>query len=158
MTLFPISQVTMSRIKFGYYLGFAFIAAAFIGCASLLGPEWDRQVGTIEIPEVPLPPPIELPDTVEQGVPFASNVVTFGSSSCIRADGAEINVSGLTVHITPYDLVAVTGDCNADLAIHPRNVTLQFEEAGKATVRVHGLTRLGEPTQYEAQLLVIPRD
>jgi len=148
----------MTRIKLAYTLGFAFITAALLGCAGLLGPEWDRQVGTIEIAEATLPPPIELPDTVEQGVPFASSVVTFGSSNCIRTDGAEVNVSGLTAQITPYDLVAVTGDCNADLATHPRNVTLQFEEAGEATVWVQGRTGSGEPAQYEARLLVLPRD
>ncbi len=151
----------MSHLKAAYSLGFAFILATFLGCTNPFGPErqpereWERQVGAIEIGGAQ-EPPIELPDTVEQGVPFASTVVTFGSGNCVRADGADVDVSGLTAHITPYDLVAITGVCTDDLAPYPREVTLQFDEVGEATVWVHGRTLLGEPTQYEAQLLVLP--
>jgi hypothetical protein len=147
----------MIRLEFVYSLSSAFIVATLLGCASLVGPErtWERQVGVIEIGG-DQPPPIELPDTVEQGVPFATSVVTFGSSTCVRADGAEVNTSGLTAHIIPYDLVAVTGVCTDDLAPYPREVTLQFDEAGEATVRVLGRTLLGEPAQYETRLLVLP--
>lgn len=153
------SKVALNLPNSAYSLGCAFIMAAFLGCTSPFGAErqWERQVGTIEIGGTQ-EPPIQLPDTVEQGVPFASTVVTFGSGSCVRADGADVNVSALTAHITPYDLVATTGSCTRDLAAYPREVTLQFDEVGEATVWVHGRGLQGEPTQYEAQLLVLPGD
>jgi len=149
----------MNRFKFAYSLGFAFTLAALVGCASLLGPErqWERHIGVIDFGGGP-PSPIDLPDTVVQGVPFVSTVTTFGSGNCVRADGADVHVSGLTAHVTPYDLVAVTGVCTDDLAPYPREVTLQFDEAGEATVWVHGRTVLGEPVQYEARTLVLPGD
>lgn len=149
----------MSRFKFASSAGRVFGVVAFLGCASPLGPEhqWERQIGMIEIGGAQQPP-IELPDTVEQGVPFASTVVTFGSSTCARADGADVHVGGLTAHITPYDLVAVTGVCTADLGPHPREVTLRFDQAGEAVVRVLGRDELGEPTQYEARLRVVSGD
>jgi hypothetical protein len=147
----------MKPLKFICSLSSALLVVAFLGCASPVGsePTWERQVGAIEIGGDQAPP-IELPETVERGVPFASTVVTFGSSVCVRADGAEVDMSGLTAHITPYDLVAVTGVCTDDLAPYAREVTLQFDEVGEATVRVLGLTLFGEPAQYEARVLVLP--
>jgi hypothetical protein len=140
-----------------YWVIGAMAATTLFGCTSLVGPErtWERQVGAIEIGGNQ-PPPIERPDTVEQGVPFATTVVTFGSSICVRADGAEVEVSGLTAHITPYDLVAVTGFCTDDLAPYPREVTLQLDQAGEATVQVLGRNLFGAPAQYETRIVVLP--
>ncbi|TVP48685.1 MAG: hypothetical protein EA350_02985 [Gemmatimonadales bacterium] len=146
----------MNRLGLACLLGSVFSLVVFSGCTSPLesdGP-WERRIGVIEIGGSQWPP-IQLPDTVRQGVPFAATVLTFGSSTCVRADGAEVHRIGRTAHVIPYDLVAVAGVCTDDLGPHPREVTLQFDQAGEAVVRVLGRTLLGASAQYEAQVLVV---
>jgi hypothetical protein len=147
----------MNRLEFACLLGTVLGISAFAGCTSPLGPDgdWQRRIGVIEIGGAESPP-LQVPETVQQGVPFAGTVVTFGSSTCVRADGADVQVAGLTAHVTPYDLVAVTGVCTDDLRPYPREVMLQFEQVGEAVVRVLGRTVLGAPTQHEARVLVVP--
>lgn len=98
------------------------------------------------------PPPITLPATVKRGVSFDATVTTYGSSSCTRADGAEVQVRGLIAEVTPYDLTNRRGICTADLRAFPRTVSLRFDEAGEATVRVNG--RSG--ARHEARITVQP--
>jgi len=146
----------MNRLGFACFLGTLLGLSALSGCTSPLGPngESQRRVGVIEIGGAQSPP-VQLPETVEQGVAFPITVVTFGSSSCVRADGAEVHVAGLVARVTPYDRVAVTGVCTDDLRPYPREVILRFDQAGEAVVRVLGRTVLGAPAQHEGRVLVV---
>jgi hypothetical protein len=152
------SRILMKCLTLAYCLGIVWSIAALPGCSDPVDPdgEWERRIGVIDIGSF-LTPPIELPETVEQGVPFTATVVTFGSSSCVRQDGAEIHVNGLTAYVRPYDFVAVGAErvCTDDLEPHPREVTLQFDQAGEATVLVFGRTQQGASTQYEARVPVV---
>lgn len=121
------------------------------GCPAILGSDWVRRVGNI-VAGGPGTPPITLPATAQRGVPFTATVTTHGSSSCTRADGAEVSMqSASTVQVTPYDLVNVAGVCTADLHPFPREVTLRFDQAGEATIRVHGANE-----DYVAHLDILP--
>ena len=96
---------------------------------------------------------LEMPANATAGVSFEITVTTVGSSSCTRADGASVAVSGLVADVTPWDLVAPVGAvCTDDLAPFPRRVTLRFSGAGTATIRLHGRGGL----TYEAALTVVP--
>jgi hypothetical protein len=62
-------------------------------------------------------------------------------------------VSGLLADVTPWDRVAPHGTaCTDDLAPFPRDVTLRFDVAGTATVRLHGLGGMA----YQTNLPVAP--
>lgn len=117
------------------------------------GAGWRRQVG--EISETPAT--LQMPASVQRGVAFTATVTTIGSSSCTRADGAEANVSGLLAEVMPYDRKATGGvPCTADLASFPRPVTLRFDQAGDAVVRVHGYSIGIRASMYEAHVTVTP--
>jgi hypothetical protein len=90
LQLFPLRVMNMPRTQvFRLFYG-VFGLLVFTGCASLLGPAgWERVVGVIDTRSEFSPSPIQVPDVVSQGVPFTAVVVTFGSSSCTRADGGE---------------------------------------------------------------------
>lgn len=128
------------------------------GCTGSVNPDgWQRVVGVIEFGGGSAVP-IQLPAEVRRGDPFTATVVTFGSGTCTRADGADVQVNGLTATITPYDLKP-TGDaiCTDDLASHPRTVTLRFQLTGEASIRVIGRTLHPDgPAVYETTIPVAP--
>jgi hypothetical protein len=104
-----------------------------------------------------MPPPVQAPNTVRAGERFTVTVVTYGSSTCIRPAGAEVQVSDRTAEITPYDEQA-TGEgvvCTDDLRPYPRDVTLRFDEAGQALIRVIGRSFSG-PAEFETSVVVQP--
>ncbi|MDQ3555469.1 MAG: hypothetical protein M3409_01650 [Gemmatimonadota bacterium] len=129
------------------------------GCSSVLAPGgWERVVGVIDTGSAFSPAPIRLPDEVRKGVPFTATVVTYGSGSCTRADGADVKTAGLTADITPYDRER-TGNviCTGDLRPYSRTVTLRFDAAGEALIRVRGRSlRTDGPEQYETRISVQP--
>lgn len=127
--------------------------ALLAGCGSVIDPGWQREVGMTG--DAGTPPPITLPASAKRGVAFDATVTTFGSGSCTRADGAEVSVRGLVAEITPYDLVNHGGICTADLRAFPRTVSLRFDEAGEATVRVNGRSG-SQPVRYETRITVQP--
>jgi len=112
-----------------------------LGCSSILGSdtdEWAREVGWLA-PELSSIQMLKLPAQATAGTAFQITVTTVGSSSCTRADGADVAVSGLVADVTPWDRVAPEGTaCTEDLAAFPRDVTLRFDLEGTATVRLHG--------------------
>jgi hypothetical protein len=150
----------MNRLDFVFRLVTLLGVVALPACTSPLGPddEWQRRIGVIEIGGAQSSP-VQVPEeTVQQGVPFTITVVTFGSSSCVRADGAHVQVAGLMAQVTPYDLVAVTGVCTEDLRPRPREVMLRFDQVGEALVRVLGRTVLGAPAEHEVRIQVVSGD
>jgi hypothetical protein len=97
------------------------------------------------------------PDTVAAGAPFAVTVTTFGSSSCTRPDGAELEVRGLVAELVPYDREATgTRACTDDLRPFPRTVTVRFSAPGQATVRALGRGLGGGAAVVEARVVVRP--
>jgi len=134
----------------------AFVLAALTllsACDGLVdGAGWRRQVGSIS----ETPATLQMPASVRRGVAFTATVTTYGSSSCTRADGAEVTVSGLLAEVTPYDRKAIGSLCTTDVASFPRPVTLRFDEAGDAVVRVQGFSLGIRASVYEAHVTVTP--
>ena len=133
-------------------LGLAAIALG--GCAGATAPAAPRVVGVIAVNGPPRP--LAVPDTVRVGVPFEVEVVTYGSGSCTRPDGATVRVTGSVAEVTPYDRHTVQYACTDDLRAYPRQVALRFEAAGAAVVRVRGRTshRSDSTVTAEARLVV----
>lgn len=79
------------------------------------------------------------PDAVTRGAPFQITVSSFGSSSCTRADGYDVTSSPTAFEVRLYDQEAPSGTaCTADLRSFPRTLTVQFDQAGTAEIRVIG--------------------
>jgi hypothetical protein len=127
-------------------------------CSGVIAPDpaSRRVVGVIDVGGG-TPRALAAPDTVAAGAPFTVTVTTFGSSSCTRADGAELEVRGLVAEIVPYDR-ELTGDvaCTDDLRPFPRDVTVSFAAPGQATVRVLGRGLGGGASVLEARVVVRP--
>ena len=116
-------------------LSIAVLAAS--GC-DILDPGWSRRLGLV------MEDPhhfhsLIAPDVVTRGTPFQITASTFGSSSCTRADGYELDALPAAAEIRLYDKSASSGTaCTADFGSFPRTITLQFEQAGTAEIRVIG--------------------
>lgn len=127
-------------------------------CSGVTGPEPGsrRVVGVIDIGSR-VPGSLAVPDTVAAGAQFTVTVTTFGSSSCTRADGAEVEVRGLVAEIVPYDREATGARvCTDDLRPFPRKVTVSFAGPGQATVRVRGRALGGGSPVLETRVVVRP--
>lgn len=124
-------------------------------CALSTDPGWRKVVGLVD-PGGAFHPALVAPDTVAAGAPFAVTVTTYGSSSCTRPSGAEVEVGGLTAEITPYDLQATRGACTDDLRAYARDVALRFTTPGEAVVRLRGRRFGSEPALFEARVVVRP--
>ncbi|CAN5701051.1 hypothetical protein BH23GEM6_BH23GEM6_18780 [soil metagenome] len=128
------------------------------GCNSVLNPiAWERVIGVTEIGGSQ-PPPIQLPEVIRSGESFPATVVTYGSGSCTRADGAEVQRTPQGLDITPYDLRA-TGNvnCTDDLAVRSRTVSLRLEGPGEAVIRVIGRRLVTNATTvYDTTVTVTP--
>jgi hypothetical protein len=138
-------------------IGFTILASAVLaGCASMLeSREWERVVGVIDPGGMSMPP-FQAPDTVQAGVQFQVHVTTYGSSTCTRADGAEVRrPSGAVAEITPYDRQPLSGICTSDLAPFPRTVDVRFDEAGEALIRIVGRSFTGT-AEFEKAIVVRP--
>ena len=125
-------------------------------CGGATDPEWRRVVGVVDVGDG-APGALAVPDTVVAGVPFTATVTTFGSGSCTRPDGAELEVRGSVADIVPYDRDA-TGPrpCTDDLAPLPRDVRVRFTAPGRALVRVRGRALRGGFADQEVGVVVRP--
>lgn len=117
------------------------VAAALLVCAScgsFSDPEWEwhLQPGLIAVGDGAAP--VTVSDTIAGTGSRTVVVQTWGSGSCIRAAGAEVEYGHLVVAIAPIDSVAIGGVCTDDLRSHPRNVVINFDAVGTWTVRVIG--------------------
>jgi hypothetical protein len=98
---------------------------------------------------------LQLPATIRAGESFLATITTYGSSSCTRADGADVSQSFTIAEITPYDVEAPTGTaCTDDLHAFPRTVELRFPAPGLAVVRVRGRSLFGGDAVVEQQVNV----
>lgn len=149
-------------MKTVYSFIYGLLLASLVGACALSStssPETERIIGLIPTDHgsVSIFTVIEAPPTVQVNQLFTATVNTFGSGSCTTIDGADVQIAGLVASITPYDRVPV-GDvvCTADLAFHPRPVSLTFTTVGTATLRVIGQNFDGGETVNEEQILVTP--
>ena len=90
---------------------------------------------------------IAAPDTVTVGEPFAVTVGTFGGGCTREVDRTELEVTGDLAEVRPYNRTQRSDVCTSDLLILAHIATIQFNEAGLATLRITG--RLGGPSQTE---------
>lgn len=121
----------------GTFAAVAVLITAYCGSPSETEYAWRQQPGLIDVGSSHMAP-ISLPDTIHGAGLQTVVVQTWGSSSCTRAAGADVEYGELAVTIGPIDSVAIRGICTDDLAPHPRNVTINFNSVGTWTVRVLG--------------------
>jgi hypothetical protein len=111
---------------------------------SLLEPGWTRRLGLI-MDNPPHLSSLNAPDEVTRGVPFQITVTTFGSSSCTLPDGHELTYPAGAAEVTVYDLAApLSTPCTDDIHSFPRTLTVQFNTAGEAEIRVIGSSFPGQ--------------
>ena len=124
-------------------------------CALVTNPDgWRRVIGNVN-PALSSMQMVNLPTEAAVNVPFTVTVTTLGSSSCTRADGADVVTNGLTATITPYDRVAPPNTpCTRDLRGFPHPVQLRFATAGSARINVIGRDGSGQTTTHEFVLPV----
>jgi hypothetical protein len=134
----------------------------FEACGHLPGdlPKDVRAVGVLVDADHMPGDPLVVPDTVDVGVAFEATVTTMAPADCWKADGADVNVSGLTAEIVPYDASPTAGECMA-IVVYPEHVvSITFGQAGLATVRARGRqygTGVGTPPLVVIEKQVVVR-
>lgn len=120
------------------------LAGSFLTCSEPTGPSeevirelawlgWGNLADTLEV---------EVPETVEGGVPFEVTFMTYGGG-CVTADAFEVEttVQASEAEIIPYQLRPVLPpdvNCPGVGWSKEREVTLRFEDAGQAEVLLRG--------------------
>ena len=109
------------------------------GCG-IFGPGETRVLGNIQVefPEDgPGRPLIEVPDTVSVATPFTISITT-GVGDCIRGGETDVNVTGNSAIITPYDYARTGGGiCLLYLQYYEHIALVTFDARGAATVVIH---------------------
>ena len=138
------------RLRSVPYLSLALGCAPALSACNVGEPadqiRWERVIGFIFAAPSGAPVIADVPATARAGMPFTVTVNTFGSSTCVRQDGASVAIQGSLAEIIPYDRVPRLGSgapCTADFSAHPRPVSLQFTTVGPATIRVIGRSVAG---------------
>lgn len=109
-------------------------AAAVLAACSVLGPEGREQPGIIDPSS---PQAVTVPATAQRGQPFTVTVITHGGG-CLSQGPTRVRILGTTAEVRPYDVHSGGNVCPADVQLYEHTATLRFDEAGTATVRVHG--------------------
>lgn len=81
---------------------------------------------------------ITFPKTIEPGDPLVLELASHGSSSCTRPDRVVKTSDNDYVTIVVLDRVRF-GECSADWAAFPREVTHSFDTVGKKVIRIVGI-------------------
>lgn len=119
----------------------ALVAATplLLGCSDATGGSTSLAqvvIGTIDAGGT-LDAVIDGPVTGSVGQRLQLTVSTFGNS-CITAAGADVFIRDLDATVTPYDQERRDGVCLDYLKAYPRPITVVFDRAGDAMVRVRG--------------------
>ena len=124
------------------------------GCASTSGPESAPRVaiGVIDLGGT-LDSVLAGPRTGSVGERLTFRVRTFGDG-CVSAAGSQQIVQGLQITIIPYDQIT-TAPCTRELRAIPRDVTVVFDRAGDAFLRVQGRSYLGRDLVIVTQQMPI---
>ena len=110
---------------------------------------WDSSTGTVVIGFVSNGVSgtviIEAPDTVLAGRAFEVTVNTLGSSSCVRPERLDVEMTDTVARLTPYDRVAPAGTpCTEDLTAHPHVASVTFPSRGSGMLEVLGRSATGD--------------
>lgn len=127
-----------------------------VSCSTSTEPEWARVPGLIMEGQAPFTA-LVAPDDVARGTRFDVTVSSFGSSSCTRDDGYDLEATRTSAVIRLFDLVA-TGAiaCTDDLRQFPRHLTLEFPDPGPASITVVGRGFDGQPLEITKTIIVRP--
>ena len=123
------------------------VLAVSAGCRLLTDNEIrrERQLALIEFYGDPIV--LEIPDTVAVGSPFEVTVRTYGGG-CIDPGDTELSVAGQAATVRPYDVFVThlppNYACTSDLRLYTHRAAVRFDQAGPATVTVHGRVRPGD--------------
>lgn len=119
----------------GQILTATVLALTVSACSGVVDPIGGKRLGVIAFHGDPVV--VEVPDTVEAGVPFEVSVRTYGGG-CISKNGTDLRVDGLTADVRPYDNHSGHQICTDELRVFVHRATLAFGAAGRAEVRFHG--------------------
>jgi hypothetical protein len=134
------------------------ILLLLLGCAAPSAPDgWQRVVGWSD-PTLSSVQAIKFPAEVTVNQPFTVTIITRGSSSCTRGDGAQAVVSQTVATVTPYDFVAPPNtSCTRDLHSFPREVSVTFTSVGPARLRLNTRRPDGVTSTHEWAIQVHAR-
>ena len=127
-----LRKLKMFPIRTALLLSALFLVA---GCDSIFGPEEERRIGVIAFYDQPIV--IDLPDTVQVGVPFVVSIQTYGGG-CLSEGPTKIRVRGLLIDVTPYDIHNGAEACEDILNMFPHETTLALPTPGLAQFLFYG--------------------
>jgi hypothetical protein len=126
----------------GYSRLYSLLAAALLGFACALAcdsdstsPKVERRLAIIETSGDPVR--VIVADTVARDTRLPVTVTTYGDG-CFSKGETEVAVNGLFALVEPYDYVEMRSGCVGVLRVFTHEASVQFAEAGTATVRVMG--------------------
>jgi hypothetical protein len=129
-------------------LGCVILAAGVgLGCQSPTDNEIqrERQLALLQFYHDPIV--VHAPETASVSTPFDITVRTYGDG-CIDEGDTEVSVSGLTADIRPFDhfvtYLPARYACPDILHFYTHRAAIQFDQAGIATITVHGRIRPGD--------------
>lgn len=93
-------------------------------------------LGVITTPD-PALSPIEHPDTATTNGDVPVTVMTFGDD-CTWAKRTDVEITGLTAIIRPFDQSAVDSLCADTLFSYPHTAVIRFDRPGTAMIKVLG--------------------
>lgn len=119
------------------FLTLATVSVLLSACDLSTGVIEQRHVGTIGYPDNLQ---ITLPDTVQAGQSFTVTVRTLGSDGCWERDRTDVDVSGLTATIVPYDTrqVGRGATCTLGIVEIMHDATLTFGQPGVGRIDIRG--------------------
>jgi hypothetical protein len=131
------------------------VLLALAGCKGLLGPDYVSRLAVIEFTESDSVV-VEVPATVTRGVVFEVAITTYGGG-CVRQGDTQVEVSGLTANVEPYQLVVADEDviCTQELRTFRNVAQLRFNQAGTGRIRFHGLSRIAGDTITVERTVVV---
>lgn len=127
-------------------IGLAVCAALVAGCQDATGPQEILEVGVVGFFNEG-DPYMEVPDTVDAGVPFTLVARTYGNS-CVRLGPTDVVQGPSAAVVVPYDYTVLSGGpCQDELNSFDHEVVLVFSSEGSATVTVQGRISPGDSFQ-----------
>ena len=119
-------------------------AAALLAACSITEPDGGERPGIIQmLPS--LPAQVTVPATAPRGEPFTVTVVTHGGG-CLNQGPTRVRIRGATAEVRPIDVHNGSSVCPANVAQYEHRATIQFDQAGPATVRIIGTGYPGPET------------
>ncbi len=125
--------------------------------------EWVSPPGSLAAPGAFPQARIEVPTEIRAGEPFTARIVTVVASLCWEDAGTQTVMEGAVARVTARDRLPDTLQlCAQALGELPREVSLTFDHAGTATIRLVGRrirgddVDLDEPMTLERTVEVLP--